>query len=81
MITRGNGVSEGSTNGELDTYCFITVGGADGRGKSSLQLLYFICFLPFVLFCFVLFFVKRFLVPATKQRTLKGYAPGVVHAE
>lgn len=33
MITRGNGVSEGLTNGELDTYCFITVGGADGRGE------------------------------------------------
>ena len=42
------------------------------------------CFILFFFtFCFVLFFlcVKRFLVPATKQRTLKGYAPGVVHAE
>ena len=41
----------------------------------------FILFFFYLLFCFVLFFVKRFLVPATKQRTLKGYAPGVVHAE
>ena len=39
------------------------------------------CFILFFFLPFVLFFVKRFLVPATKQRTLKGYAPGVVHAE
>lgn len=51
--------------------------GGGNRLCSCFILLLF--FLPFVLFCF--FFVKRFLVPATKQRTLKGYAPGVVHAE
>lgn len=33
MIIWGNGVLEGLMNGELDIYCFIIVGGVDGRGE------------------------------------------------
>ena len=55
--------------------------GGGNRRCSCFILFFFYLLFCFVLFCFVLFFVKRFLVPATKQRTLKGYAPGVVHAE